>query len=225
MKYQFISKIFLFLLILTSFSTYAQTFEGWILYKIVPIKPEIEGVSDSIWQKALMEKFGEKGYMETKAYYQQGNYAAEIVAGAEKGFQVYNPKNGLLYAWQTHSDTAITINSKKSRDEFMEIFVSDKIDTIAQIPCNQMVVQSAMGKTTVWYNKEYFKTDAKYFKGRLYEHWEEIIQKIGCLPIKIRRETFLSANEQTLLDYEEVAVDKKVFTIPKFKVVEENPTN
>jgi hypothetical protein len=171
----------------------------------------------------LAEKFGKKGYMEMKCYYQQNKYAAEIQAGTEKGFQVYNPKNGLLYAWQSNSDTATTINTKKSRDEFMEIFESEEIDSIAGIPCNQIVVQSSLGKTTVWFNKEYFKTDAKYFKGRVYGHWEEIVKKIGCLPIKIKQETFINASEQILIDYDEIAVDKKVFEIPTFKVIEETP--
>ncbi|MGB1040690.1 MAG: hypothetical protein ACPGVD_07445, partial [Flavobacteriales bacterium] len=170
------------LITLMSFTYFSQTFEGTITYKMEALNPMPERIADSIWQKAIKKQFGENGYMLQKYFYKKGNYVSEINTGLQKGFQAFNPKDGLMYSWKKNSDTATTLNSKTYSDKVVEIIDSKETDTILGIPCKSIIIKSQLGEMILWFNSKHFKMDAKFYKGHKYGHWEEILKKTGCLP-------------------------------------------
>ncbi|MEO5967517.1 MAG: hypothetical protein ABIP68_07600, partial [Ferruginibacter sp.] len=92
-----------FWIIIFSFSTtisYAQSFEGWITYKLEALNPNSEIISDSLFQEIMKEQFGDRGYMVQKYFYKGDNYISEVDAGKQIGYQGYNIKDKLIYAWQ-----------------------------------------------------------------------------------------------------------------------------
>ncbi len=218
-------QILIALITLLSFTSYGQSFEGTISYKMEALNPNPEMIPDSTWQEGIKSQFGEKGFMLQKYFYKKGNYISEIEAGDAKGFQAYNSKDGLLYSWQDKSDTAITVNSKKFMYELIEIIDSEETDTILGIPCKSVIVKSKMGKMTLWYNPDYFKMDSKFYEGHKYGHWEQILKRIGCLPLKMEQKGFMTHVVQTAIEFEEIPIDDKKFDIPKFKELIENPMN
>ena len=72
---------------------------------------------------------------------------------------------------------------------------------------------------TVWYNSAFFKMDANLYKGHIYGHWEQIIDKIGCLPLKIEQTGFMGNVTQIAIEYKEKTVEDSRFEIPEFKEV------
>lgn len=218
-------QILIALIALWGFTSYGQSFEGSITYKMEALNPNPEMIPDSTWQEGIKSQFGERGYMLQKYFYKGGNYVSEIDAGKEKGYQAFNSKDGLLYSWQEKSDTAITVSSKKYMDELVEIVDSEETDTILGISCKSVVVKSKMGQMTLWYNSDYFKMDSNHYEGHIYGHWESILKKIGCLPLKMEQKGFMTHVVQTAIKYEETSIDDKKFEIPKFKELIENPVN
>lgn len=214
-------QILIGLVLLITSTAFGQNFEGWITYKIEMENPYPGMMPDSIWQESIKKQWGERGYMVQKYFYKNGDYISEIEIGKQNGYQAYNPKDGLLYSWQEDSDTAITLNSKKYMDEFIEIVHPEKTDTIFNILCKSIVVKSKMGEMTLWYNSSYFKMDPKYYIGHIYGHWEQILEEIGCLPLKMEQASLT----QTIIDFKEEAIDKNKFTIPTFKEIIVNPIN
>ena len=204
-------------LIFTGFISYAQSYEGSITYKVEAHNPNPEMIPDSLWQKGIKEQFGERGYMLQKYFYKQGRYVSEIDAGTQTGYQAYNPEDGLLYSWQEGSDTALTVDSKKYMDKFVEIVPSEETETILGIACKSLIVKSEMGEMTFWYNSDHFKMDAKLYKDHLYGHWEQILGKTGCLPLKIEQKAFMTHLSLTAIDFKEAVVNDEKFTIPEFK--------
>lgn len=160
-----------------------------------------------------------------KYFYKNAAYISEVEAGNQKGFQAYNPKDGLLYSWQKNSDSAVTVSSKKYMDKFIEIIDSKETDTILGILCKSVIVKSKMGQMTLWYNSEHFKMDAELYKGHIYGHWEQILNKIGCLPLKMEQKGFMSHIVQTIIEFKKMPINDKKFEIPKFKEIIENPIN
>ena len=77
----------------------------------------------------------------------------------------------------------------------------------------------------LWFNSKHFRMDAKFYKGHKYGHWEEILKKTGCLPLKIEQKGFMAHVVQTAVVYEKTPVDDKKFIIPTFKTVIVNPAN
>lgn len=205
--------------------SYGQTFEGWITYKMEALNPNPKMIPDSSWQKGIKKQFGEPGYIIQKYYYKKDKYISEMAAGKETGFQAYNPKDKLLYSWQPDSDTAITVDSRKYMDELVEIIGNEAVDTILGIPCKSIAVKSKMGQTTLWYNSAYFKMDASMYKGHKYGHWEQILKKIKCLPLRMEQKGFMTHIVQTAIDFKEEPIDDNKFSIPKFNSIIENPMN
>lgn len=205
--------------------TNAQSFEGWITYKMEAENPMPTLIPDSTWQRSIKEQFGERGYIIQKYYYKNDNYISEIDAGKETGYQAYNIKDKLIYSWQINSDTALTIDSRKNKDELIGIIESSAVDTILGISCKSILVKSKMGEMTLWYNSDYFKMDATLFKGHQYGHWQQILDKIKCLPLKMEQKGYLTQIVQIATDYKEEPIKDSQFEIPKFKSIIENPYN
>jgi len=204
---------------------YGQSFEGTITYKTEALNPNPALFPDSMWQEILTSQFGESGTLTQQYYYKKGKYISYIQSGNEKGYQAYNPEDGLLYAWEEGSDTAVTINSKKTMDTLVEIIDEEGTDTILGIVCHSILVKSKMGGARIWYNSDYLTMDWKYYKGHIYGHWEQILKHIGCIPLRIEQKGFMAHLIQTAVSYEEVPINDEHFIIPEFKEIIVNPMN
>lgn len=214
------------LLLLISFSTsFSQSFEGWILFKMEMNNPNPKLIPDSTWQKLAKEQFGPRGYASQKYYYKNDKYLSEIETAKSKGYQVYNPKDKLLYSWQMNSDTAITVDSRKYMDEFVEFVDGTDTETILGIPCKTIVLKSKLGEMKLWYNSNYLKVDPKLFKDHTYGHWAQIIGKIKCLPLKVEQKAFMAHIVQTAMEYKSEPVSDTQFALPAFSFVMANPIN
>lgn len=204
---------------------YSQTFEGSITYKIVAHNPFPEKVPDSTWQRGLKEQFGERGYMLQKYYYKKASYISEIDAGQQVGFQAFSPQDHLIYSWQKGTEEAVTVDSRKNMDAFVEFIENEATETILGIQCKSIVLKSKMGQMTLWYNPEHFKMEAKYFKGHVYGHWEQILKELGCLPLKMEQKGFMTHVTQTAIAFKKEPIGGEKFAIPTFKEVTANPIN
>lgn len=224
-KQTLIQQLCILLLTFTVSVTYGQSFEGWITYKLEALNPDPKMIPDSSWQKGIKQQFGERGHILQKYYYKKDKYISEMDAGKETGFQAYNNNDKLLYSWQLNSDTAITVDSRKYLDEIVEISENESVDTIIGIPCKSISVKSKMGQMILWYNKDYFKMDASFYKDHKYGHWEQILLKINCLPLKMEQKGFMTHIVQTALDFKEELISDNRFSIPQFKTIIESPSN
>lgn len=220
-----LNSIVLIVITLTTLNVFAQNFEGTITYKIEMKNPTPEKVTDSVWQENLKKQFGEKGYMIQKYYYKENKYLSEIDAGEEKGFQVFNPKDGLLYSWQKNTTEAITVDSKKYMDKITEIEVLDKKEVILGLECKSIRIKSQLGEMILWYNNDKLKMNKDFYKGHKYGHWEEILKQIGCLPLKIQSNSFFAKMTQTAIEFNEEKINDEKFNLPEFEKITANPMN
>jgi len=202
-----------------------QSFEGIITYKMEAQNPNPEMIPDSVFQQGLKETSGERGYMVQTYYYKGENYMSEIDAGTQKGFQLYNPGDGLLYSWQEGTDEAITVDSKKFMDELVEITASEETEVILGFTCNRLDIKSKFGETSVWFVAEEFIMDPAPFKDHLYGHWGPILQKTGAIPLKIEMKGFMGHFIQTAIEHEATTIDNSRFALPEFNEVTANPMN
>ncbi|PWL32073.1 MAG: hypothetical protein DCO95_02515 [Roseivirga sp. XM-24bin3] len=215
----------LFSLCLLPSLTNAQTFQGTIDYKIEMMNPNPEIISDSLWQASLKESLGERGYIIQKYFYSGENYASEISAGKENGFQVFNPKDKLIYSWQADSDTATTLDSRKSFDSFIEMAENEDTEDIMGIQCKSITIKTKFGTTQIWYNNDYLKVDPKSYQGHIYGQYSYITERIKCHPLKTEMTGIGGHIISTVIDFEAVEIDSEKFKIPDFKFTIPNPIN
>ncbi|MDR5591673.1 hypothetical protein [Christiangramia sp. SM2212] len=208
--------IILIILVFVCCSSFSQSFEGTITYKTKLLNPNPEMILQETWDAQMKSSLGDKGYMLQKYFYKKENYISEITAGGEEGYQLYNPKDKLLYAWQKGSGQAVTINSTVYPDEIIEVEHLKEKETVLNIECNIVVIKSKAGTMKLWYNKKYLKMDASFYQGHIYGHWERILEEIECLPLKVEQRGYMSHAVQTALSFEEQEVDDSKFKLPTF---------
>lgn len=209
----FLTAGFLFLNLLV----FSQGFEGWVSYKIELLNPLPELFSESDWEKQVKENLGERGYMIKKYYIKNGKYLEDVDAGLETGFQLFNPKDNSLNAWQTGGDELYTSSASESAEEFIRIEESEDKDTILGIPCKSIVLYFTLGEMQIWYNSEHFKIDPAPFKEHKFEHWDQIFNKIGCRPLKIHRRFPNPVYIQTMMEYKAEQIPDEKFILPEFE--------
>ena len=202
-----------------------QSFEGKITYKLEMQNPYPDNVTAEQWADQLKAVFGEKGYMTSNYYYKEANYVSEIEAGKELGFQLYNPKDGLIYSWQKGTLTAVTLDSKKNMDGFVEFVDSEETETVMDIPCQVIIIKSKLGEMKIWYNSDHFKVDPSLFTGHVYGHYEKMLEKTGSLPIKTEVKGLAGHIIMTMIDFKKETVDDSKFVLPEFTEVTANPMN
>lgn len=149
----------------------------------------------------------------------------ESLIGEQSGFTVLNNEDGLLYSWGKGTDNAVTLDTKKYMDEFVEIIESEEVETILDIECSIMTVKSKFGETKIWYNKDHFKMNPKLYEEHKFSHWNEILKITGCLPLKIEKSGLMGNISQTILEFKAETVEGSVFELPEFKEVTANPMN
>lgn len=189
------------------------------------INPYPNQISDSIWQIKQQEYHGKDGFLLQKYFYKDNKYKSEIKIDDLKKYEVLNPEDGLIYYWNSLSDSLITKNSKYFQDEFLEILDTDEVENIMNIPCKSFILKSRFQKIKIWYNSNYFKINPILFSGHLYNHLKHIFQKIKCLPVRIEEYGEMGKLVQTIVGFYEGSVSDKEFKIPNFKNIVESKEN
>lgn len=215
----------LVLCLLISVTGFAQSFEGSITYKLEAMNPNTKLIPPERWKEEIIKIFGTEGYGTQQYYYKNTNYTSKTAGGNNAGTQTYNPADGLLYSWSNSADTAYTVDTHKSLDELVEITHLEGTETIMDVKCQSVLVQSKFVKMTLWYNPDHLKMDASLFEGHVYGHWHAILKELGCLPLKMEQKGFMVHMVQTCINYKEGPVDDAKFAMPEFKAVLANPIN
>jgi hypothetical protein len=207
------------------FSMFSQNFEGTVTYKIEMLNPYPEQIRDSIWQEKLKEKFGEKGFEIQKYFFKDNKYISEKETDNGKKYEVYDPKDGLIYNWTAKSDSVITKNSKICQDDVFEIIDNEDFKTILNIKCKSIIVKTRTQKIKIWYNSNYLKINPELYKGFIYNNLIFIYQKIKCLPLRIEKYGEMGQLVQTAIEFNEIAVNESKFMIPDFENIVESKFN
>jgi len=209
-QFLFIACLFFFL------AATAQTFEGWVTYKIE--HPQPDWIKDADWEKGLIQKYGEKKYGIQKNYYKKEKYMEVVEEGSTKRYNVLNQSNGLLYAWKQQDKVAIA-QDPKAQNPLVKLAGIEPLDekaTIMGIPCEAAWVNMGMTGYKIWYNPKHLPMSANYYEGMVYNNLEQMFGAIGCIPLKIEMPRMMT---MTAIEINGVPLNDEQFAIPDFEKV------
>lgn len=215
------NKLFLTLLFVlsTMSSLFSQSFEGIVTYKNEFLNPDPETITQESWNAQTLASLGERGYILLKYYYKGDRYKSESTEGDKEAFQMYDPISKLVYDWQKDSSQATTSNTTISTEEILGFEYLNEKETVLGIECNMLVITSNEGTMKLWYNNDYLKKEASLFSGHKSGNLEYILQKIGCIPLKIELKGSMIHAVQTVLKINSQTVDDSIFVLPTFSEV------
>lgn len=203
----------------------SQSFEGKITYKLEAFNPMPDKVPDSVWQAQIKEIYGPKGYVLQDYYYKDNYYRSEFNMLGSNGVQSFNPEDGLLYSWTVGTDSAITVDSKKNMNAFVEVIPNEEVEEIMGVQCTSITVKTALGSMKLFFKKGYLPMDPEIYAEHIYGSWNEILKYTGCLPLKMEQTGFMTHIVQTAVSIEEKTIPQSRFEIPQFRKVITNPIN
>jgi len=211
-------------LFIITISLSAQSFEGYVIYKMEMNNPFPGAISEEQFQEMLKQQFGEKGFGIQKIYYKGNRYFTELDAGTQTGFQLYDPAEKLLYSWQAESDTAVTVITTKYIDKVKEVSDSDEEAKILDIDCKAKLMKTSFGEMKIWYNNDFLKMEPNLYEDHVYGNFSVMLEVAGSLPLKIEM-TGMAPVVLTIMEYKAEPVSDDLFKLPDFKVVIANPVN
>ena len=198
---------------------YAQSFEGWIEYRLDTKNPMPEKIPDEIWDQKMKEKLGGSEYMIQKYTYKGSNYKSEIKLGEQSSVQLYKPEEALLYNWDKGVNTAVTYNTKENKDKIVEVKEYSETEKILDIECKKITIVTEQGEVSYWFNENYLKMDAKLYESHKFNNYVDFLKLSKSLPLKIEVKQFMIHMVFTALKYEYMKIDDNIFTMPKFEEI------
>lgn len=221
--------IFYLLFIFSCSSVFGQSFEGTISYKVSLASPNPDIISDEEWNNKHKNVMGERGYLQHNYSYKEDKYFVEIDMGEMSGFQAYNPADSLIYNWFNDSKFANTYDMRKKRGQKITFIEGNKTEIIAGIECKSLTVETYRNEPmTVWYNSDFLKMDTagqNAFADAPHWDWNQIIEKIGCLPLKMEQISIGGILVHEVFEYKQQPVDDAKFVLPSFEKVYHSSRN
>ncbi|MGK6353572.1 hypothetical protein [Parapedobacter sp. DT-150] len=195
-------KLLFLVLSVASLTSSAQTFEGKMVYhnsynsKLATLKDDQLNSMMGTWQE----------------YYIKGNSYKSLFDGKFVKMQIYKGDENKSYTLTAKSDTLFWEDYARNKESAVSFEIKKNKDTVMNIPCDVMILNTSKSKTYYYYNSKY-AVDPDLFSNHHYGNWYYIISKIKALPLKTVYETDQFILTSTVVEISAMALDKKFFDI------------
>lgn len=157
-----------------SISTFAQNFEGEIVYANT-YKSKSMLVSD----EQLTSMMGAK-----QNYFMKGAEYKSVMNGKLVEWQLYNSKENKLYNKMGNTETVYWNDAAVNPDEVQKAELHKEVTNILGYKCDELVLTCKSGMQKYYFNSN-LVIDAKLFVNHKYGNWYAYLQKTNAVPLKI----------------------------------------
>ena len=206
-----ISSLSFSIILLLSVKTYAQNFEGEIIYKNT-FRSKIPNLSN----EQLGQYIGN-----TQEYYIKGGDYKSITNGQALSVQLYNYVDNRIYNKTRKSDTLYWINALVNADTLLSFDLEKKAGAVLGYSCDALVLKTKTGTTTMYFSDR-FKVDSDKFKKHFFGNWAFYTQKANALPLKIVVENAQFKMESTAIEIKPMRLDQNIFKIDSSAPIKES---
>lgn len=202
----------LFFVTLYSFTSFAQNFEGKIVYKN-SYQSKISGLSDQM----LSTMMGT-----TQEYFiKEGSYKS-LSNGAMMAWQLYLPKDNKIYTKMNEPEMLIWDDGAENLDVILDSKINKAVVVILGYTCDELILTCKSG-----IQKYYFSTqipaNKDFFKSHAYGNWYAFVSASGSLPLKTIIENSQFTIESEATEVLALKLDNKEFALPAGSKAEKNP--
>jgi hypothetical protein len=163
-----------FLLLLISFTSFSQNFEGEIIY------------SNTYTSKNLQLKDEQLSLMlgNTQNYLVKGGDYKSIANGKLMQWQLYINKDNKLYNKMANSDIVYWNDASIQGDEVIKIEINKNVVEILGYKCDEIVLTCKSGIQKYYFNSK-ISIDPKVFINHKFGNWYDYLSKSNALPLKM----------------------------------------
>lgn len=190
-------------LLFTGLIIYAQSFEGYIVYKNT-YKSKTDNLSDSL-MTAMMGDI-------QKWYTKGGEYKTEL-NGTFMQWQVYNKAENKVYTKIATSNDALFNYADVNTDEIQNVQLNKGVTEILGYKCDELILTCKSGIQKYYFSSK-LPLDSKLFTKHAYGNWYEFLNRANAVPLKIVLDNAQLSLESVATEIKKAPVDKNLFVLP-----------
>ena len=199
-------------LLLTTLASYAQNFEGKIVYQNT-LKSKIAGVSDQQFSEMLGTK---QEYM-----IKGGNYKS-ISNGTMMQWQLYINSDNKIYNKMSTSPSILWMDAAANPDTVVKAVINRNVTTILGYQCDELILTCKSGVQKYYFSSK-LKVDARLFENHKLGNWSEFMSRSKALPLKMIIDSPQMTLESVATSVTPMKLDDKEFQLPAGSKVEKSP--
>ncbi len=163
-----------FLLLLISFASFSQNFEGEIVYSnsYTSKTPQLK---DEQWSLMLGN---------TQNYLIKGGDYKSISNGKLMQWQLYINKDNKLYNKMANSETVYWNDGSVQGDEILKVEINKNATEVLGYMCDEIILTCKSGIQKYYYNSK-LAVDTKLFINHKFGNWYDFLSKSNALPLKM----------------------------------------
>jgi hypothetical protein len=203
---------FLFIFTLVATSTFAQDFEGKIVYQN-SYKSKIPNISDQQFT-AMMGT--------TQEYIiKNGNYKS-TTNGTFAQWQLYINNDNRLYNKLANTAAILWNDGAINSDEVIKAEVNKNVIDILGRKCDELILTCKSGIQKYYYNAELRVTPA-LFENHKFGNWNEVMARTNSVPLRILVDNQQFSLECNAVEVQAMELNAKVFELPAGSKIEKSP--
>lgn len=211
------------LLILTTFTSFSQSFEGRLTY-VTDMEVAENLQKMGMTKEFILKKMTSEGSWSDTIWtsYKQGNYYS-LNNSTPKTQTIYRADDNHLYSMEKGDSTDICVVIEASID--LEYTMSNKMPTVTKLdtlvdvngtPCSIVSIEWGSGTYDYYYNSNKLAVDPTLFSKHIYDGWSAFLAISNALPLRISKKVNgLMTITMTLVEEKPSTIDDSLFSIPK----------
>ncbi len=193
----------LFISVLTITGSYAQTFEGKIIYTN-QYKSKIANLTDQQFS-AMMGN--------TQEYFIKGGNYKSVANGTFLQWLLYINKDNKLYTKIVASASILWNDGAVNTDEVIKTEINKGVIEILGHTCDELIMTCKSGIQKYYFSNK-LKVDPKIYENHKYGNWSEFISKSGALPLKMIIDNPQFSMESIAKEITPIKLDDTIFQLP-----------
>jgi hypothetical protein len=198
------TKATLFLLsLLFTVTSFAQTFEGKIVYKN-KYKSKAPNVTDAQLTSMMGSKY--------EYFIKNGDYKS-TTNGLLLQWQLYVNKDNKLYNKMASSEAVLWNDGAENADSILKVEHNEGVTEIIGYKCDELIFTCKSGVQKFYFNKK-IAVDPKLYVNHKFYNWYEYLSRSNALPLKAIVENNQFTWESVATEVQEMKLEASFFELP-----------
>jgi hypothetical protein len=198
------TKATLFLLsLLFTVTSFAQTFEGKIVYKN-KYKSKAPNVTDAQLTSMMGSKY--------EYFIKNGDYKS-TTNGLLLQWQLYVNKDNKLYNKMASSEAVLWNDGAENADSILKVEHNEGVTEIIGYKCDELIFTCKSGVQKFYFNKK-IAVDPKLYVNHKFYNWYEYLSRSNALPLKAIVENNQFTWESVATEVQDMKLEASFFELP-----------
>jgi hypothetical protein len=203
-SYYPVNSLILFLTIsLCCATSFAQTFEGKIIYEAT-YKSKVKDLTDEQYAEMMGS---------TMTFCIKGGNNKTISNGIYLEWQIYKRKDNRIYYKLSNSKPILYEDASPNNNKVIKAELTKNKLTILGHRCDELILTCKNGKQKFYFNSK-IKVDPKQYLNNNLHNWYDVVVRTNAVPLKMELDNEQFSEELLATSILEEKIDDEIFELP-----------